>query len=435
MIVDGSKETRIVRENMDVSAIPGCIEELECQIRQFQADPEGYVYTLLLKKESHVLFSLFNEECLDRKIPQEFRDRIADRYAWLGKKLYRTENLLNRRNNFLSAEKLWEYFRRSPNALNLRERTQFSQYLRNFWHIRHDNGLLNCIGRHYDCLKDWLSTRRMLDYFFDWQGSDRDPSKPYFAYIHTLDIHGQSAVFDICSTDEEEIALQMEQIDHFVDDLSPHYRGNLGYDLGLVNLDHTVEWLCRELEKRDILKDTVLVITSDHGCGTTYEPLRGMIQNFHDECYHVPFILYGAGIEPYVDQNFHITKDIMATIAELTGTRAPASTTGISVFSGQKREWVNQEYMGPGCPDMYRKPIWMCAFDESWKVFIKVRLMQEQFEYSLEEIYDRQRDRKELKNLAHSKVARESCTYLLDHLHHRWQEIKGEYSRSGNYGK
>lgn len=433
MILGGKEEVKIVTENMDVSKVPACYEVLKKEIIKFHENQQEYIYGILKAKREHILFSLFNEECLDQKIPAEFREKNAKKYVKLNQKIYKTNNKLNRKNNHLSIHRLKEYYKRSKQPWNLKERTIFSQYLRNYYHITHYNELLGAIGEHYDRRKDWLSTHRMMEYFLDWEEQRVNKDKPYFAYMHTEDIHGQCTVFDICCTDETELERQMKETERYIDMLPRNYKGNLGYDLGLMNLDRTIAWFYKTLEKKGILEDTILVITSDHGCGTNYNPLRGEIQNFHDECYHVPFIICGADIEDCIDQDMHMTKDIMATIADLLGSRVPESSTGISIFSDQKRKWINQEYMGPGCPDMYRRPIWMCAFDEKWKVFIKVNLMQNTFRYSLEEVYDLENDPVEINNLALSKRVYKDPLYLIDMLEKRWNAIKNGYSRSDEY--
>lgn len=434
-IMSRDKEVKIVLENMDVSKIPETHAVLLTQIALFEKAPKAYVEDLLKEKLHHTLFQLFDEEALNQKLPEEFREKISKKYAYMGQKIYRSNQRYNLRNNRPSLRRLVEYFKRSESALNLKKRTMFSQYLRNYYHILKCSELLGSVGERYDLIKDWLSTQRMMEYFLEWEKERKNSEKPYFAYMHTEDIHGQCAIFDICCKEESKVDRQMQDIEKYLQELPRKYRGNLGYDLGLINIDKTIEWFYRTLEEKGILQDSILVITSDHGCGTNYHPLRGEIQNFHDECYHVPFIVCGAGITAKIDRDFHITKDTMATLADLTGIQLPESSNGISVFAGKKRDWVNQEYMGPGCPDMFRRPIWMCGFDEKWKVFIKAKLMQDNFDYTLEEIYHLEKDKKEMKNLASSKTARRQAQYLIDRLEERWKEIKNNYARSAVYEK
>lgn len=401
---------------------------LQEQIQIFESDPGAYVTDLLTKGRSHILFTLHDDECMNNKVPREFVQKIATRYRELNRRIYKTSNRYNRINNPPKLRAMADYFRRSERPLDLRQRTQFSQYLRNYYQITRQTGLLERIGPEYDKVKDGISLRSMLQMFLDWE-ENRGDDTPYFAYIHNDDIHGPSAFFDYCSTDEEAIGASMDAITDYLDTLPANYRGNLGYDLGVLNVDRQIRWFYEELERKGILENSILVITSDHGCGTNYYPLRGYVQNFHDECYHVPFILCGAGISPMTDDAFHLTKDVMATMADLADISLPESATGISVFAAEKRECIYQEYMGPGCPDLYRRPIWMCAFDRRWKVFIKVKLLQETFDYAVEEIYDREKDPEERHNLSRSADAKHQVEHLLQVLYQRWQTIRGEYTR------
>ena len=124
----------------------------------------------------------------------------------------------------------------------------------------------------------------------------------------------------------------------------------------------------------------------------------------------------------------------MPTIAELIGVKPPKSSTGLSVFSEKNRKIVIQEYMGPGCPDMYRREAWMCAFDDEWKLFIKVKLNNEKgFDYKIEEIFNRRKDPLEVDNRKWNKKDVRECNYLLNALEGRWKEIIVNYSRDGKY--
>ena len=428
MLVSGDPQVSMPLNYMNVPPLEEDMQVLRQEILRFRENPRSYVQELLTTGRDHILFTLYDNECLDNKVPQEFVQKIANRYAQLNQRVYDTSNRLNRKNNLPSLRAMADYFQRSERPWDLRIRTQFSQYLRNYYQIIRQKGLLRRIGPNYDKVKDGVSLRTMMQMFLDWE-EGREDSQPYFAYIHNDDIHGPSAFFDYCSTDEQEIAASMESITAHLDALPGNYRGNLGYDLGVLNVDRQIRWFYNELQRKGMLENTVLIITSDHGCGTNYDPIRGFVQNFHDECYHVPFIVCGGGITPKVDSEFRMTKDLMPTVAALAEVEPPRSATGISVFASPERSCIHQEYMGPGCPDLYRRPIWMCAFDARWKVFIKVRLCQDTFQYDLEEIYDLTRDPQEKRNLRKNKEARGQVQHLLAVLEQRWAAIRANYHR------
>ena len=409
-------------------------ELLENEIINYNTNKEEYIKELLKKGLNHRLFNIFNSECLNYKVPDCFANKINKKYGNVGEEIYRISNKLNRKNNHLSFKKLWQYWEQSDFSLNLIKRTQFSQYIRNYFHVLRDTHLLKIFDSSYSNQKDFISTKCMMKHLLKWIDSrDSKKDNPYFAYIHTEDIHGQSVIFDICSTDENEIDDQVETMKNYLSYLPRNYKGNVSYDLGLLNVDRQIRWFYEELKVRGILDNTLLIITSDHGCGTNYNPLRGFVQNFHDECYHIPFIILDNDMVPTIDNNYHLTKDIMPTLAELVGVVSPQSCTGESILSSRGRKIVMQEYMGPGCPDMYRRLIWMCAFDDEWKVFIKVKLMQETFEYQIEEVFNRKKDPDELDNLKKNKNALKSCDYLFEALKNRWFAIKKGYARDDRY--
>ena len=144
-------------------------------------------------------------------------------------------------------------------------------------------------------------------------------------------------------------------------------------------------------------------------------------------------MIYDKSKEGIIDSDLHLSKDIMATLADLVDVEQPKSCTGVSILSGLKRSFLLQEYMGPGCPDIYRRPIWMCAFDKEWKVFIKVRLNQSSFKYDLYELYHISEDPLELKNLSHNKKAVYSTQYLINELNKRWNDLRTEYPEVNEY--
>lgn len=434
LLISGDQKTVMVNKNMTLPELTKQKEILTIEINKYEKSKKTYIESILKEGLKHQLFQIYNKECLDNKVPEEFVEKVYSKYNYMNSILYNCSNRYNRKNNKLSLKKLWQYFQLSNYSLNLYKKTQVSQYLRNYWHITHDSQLKTKFGKNYPDQKDCITAKSMMNMFLEWADSRKCQDTPYFAYLHAEDIHGQSALFDICSQDEKEIDDQVNLIKEFVSSLPNNYRGSLTYDLGILNIDAQVKWFYNQLKEKGMLENTTLIITADHGCGTSYYPLRGQIQNFHDECYHVPFIIIDQDVTPIIDKRYHVTKDIMPTIAELIGVKPPKSSTGLSVFSEKNRKIVIQEYMGPGCPDMYRREAWMCAFDDEWKLFIKVKLNNEKgFDYKIEEIFNRRKDPLEVDNRKWNKKDVRECNYLLNALEGRWKEIIVNYSRDGKY--
>lgn len=433
MLVNHDERVDIILNNMKLPDIGEEINKLEIEIRSFNENPKLYIQSIFDQGESHKLFSLYDKECLDYKIPDEFKYRIYSKYHSLGEKIYKLNNSLNRKNCQFSWRQFHKYWELSSFKQGNITRSEIGQYLRNLIHVAKYKELKNKFGINYPLQKDCISVRSMMNIFLEWEKKRKNKDKPFFAYIHSDDIHGQSEIFDICSVDEKEIDSQVNEIKDYLKKLPNNYQGNLGYDLGILNVDRQIKWFFQQLESNKMLDNTIVIITADHGCGQTYNPIRGLVQNFHDECYHIPFMIYDKSKEGIIDSDLHLSKDIMATLADLVDVEQPKSCTGVSILSGLKRSFLLQEYMGPGCPDIYRRPIWMCAFDKEWKVFIKVRLNQSSFKYDLYELYHISEDPLELKNLSHNKKAVYSTQYLINELNKRWNDLRTEYPEVNEY--
>jgi hypothetical protein len=89
----------------------------------------------------------------------------------------------------------------------------------------------------------------------------------------------------------------------------------------------------------------------------------------------------------------------------------------------EDRKFVIGEYMGPGCPDMLKRPIWFSARDEKYIIAYKVGVYQEFDEGELAEVYDLTRDPKAFYNI-NDKIDRKKIEYLLEPLRLRHIEIR-----------
>jgi arylsulfatase A-like enzyme len=146
-------------------------------------------------------------------------------------------------------------------------------------------------------------------------------------------------------------------------------------------------------------KDTVIVLSSDHGDMDTHHQLIYKGPFMYDQIIRVPTFLRVpvelGGVEPYVEKNhFWVNVDIVPTVLGLAGVAHPP-THGISavplltgVGEQQEREFVVGQYFGR----------------QSWVNPIRT-LRTHQFKYNIyiehgEELYDLLADPGELVNLA-----------------------------------
>ncbi len=141
---------------------------------------------------------------------------------------------------------------------------------------------------------------RIQSRFFEWV--DEAPNQPFFAYLHYLDIH-----WPYCppETTRGRFYTGPSQLDLCADWRGLRERLRSGelvlggedrkllaarYAEELAALDAALGLLFDELERRGLLDETLLILTSDHG-EELYE--RGGIEHghtMHEELLHVPFV-------------------------------------------------------------------------------------------------------------------------------------------------
>ncbi|MCI0378262.1 MAG: sulfatase, partial [Gemmataceae bacterium] len=169
---------------------------------------------------------------------------------------------------------------------------------------------------------DWLSAR---------SNPAREGAKPFFAFLNYFDAHDPylppapfDSKFGPPPTTEERAAfwrwwespahtLPPEIVDAAV----------RGYDGGIAYLDDQLNRLLEELDRRGILKDTLVIITSDHGehFGEHGRFIHG--NSLHRQLLHVPLVMLFPGRIPEgtAVKQFVTLRDLPATITTLLKTK------------------------------------------------------------------------------------------------------------------
>ncbi len=151
--------------------------------------------------------------------------------------------------------------------------------------------------------RDLISAEEVADRFLAWQGA-LPKGRPFFAFLNIFDAHApylppQSyrAKFGAHNTDRE------------------RYLGAIAYE------DATIESLLHELERRGALRNTIVVITADHGELFGEHKLVGHGNALYREQLRVPLLVLNA---PGVSSPSRIRapvslRDLAATIMALAG--------------------------------------------------------------------------------------------------------------------
>ena len=219
--------------------------------------------------------------------------------------------------------------------------------------------------------------------FLNWQQTVQD--RPFFAFLNFFDAHKP----------------------YYAPDEFIHRFGSLKgaedrYDAAIALIDHEIGWILQALRDRNLLENTLVVVTSDHGELFDEHGLRGHGNNLYLPVLHVPLILR---FPPGVPAGKHVSslislKDVAATVLDLVG--APdAGIPGDSLAA----HWLNE---GEVPPEVAIAELERGINTAPWNRNVRGNVyarFNRRFHYirdgdGVEELYDYVADPEELHNLA-----------------------------------
>ena len=109
---------------------------------------------------------------------------------------------------------------------------------------------------------------------------DKNPQTPFLGVLHYNDTHYPYHVppaWELWGKESQGFKIEGDP--------------NL-YDNSIAYSDHNIGTVLDALEKRGLMANTVVVVTSDHGEGFGEHGVYGHLRSFYDEFIHVPFWLY-----------------------------------------------------------------------------------------------------------------------------------------------
>lgn len=260
--------------------------------------------------------------------------------------------------------------------------------------------------------------------------SNRKGDKPFFVHLHAEELHNRASFFTYDLSNKDYIEEEFSIYKNYLNSLNKNWKGQLLYDYALLYIDLSVKKLFEKLEKKGLLENTIIAITSDHGCSYDCIPLRdNFVNNHHTENYHIPLIIYDhKSPKQRVIDSYHTSKDVLPTIYQLCGISKPNGINGKSILDEDNQgEYAISEYMGGGCPDMRLRPIQFMIRNKKYLVCYSVK-MNELFENGvLEEVYDLLVDPMELHNIKNNEGVLDEIKPLLQILKLRHIEIKSSF--------
>jgi arylsulfatase A-like enzyme len=162
--------------------------------------------------------------------------------------------------------------------------------------------------------------------FLKWQG--KNTGRPFFAFLNYFDAHAPylpPAPFDTLfgGTKNRHFLVQQERyVKTSSPELKPHIPTELtAYDQSIAALDAQLGQLFAELERRGLLRNTVVLVTSDHGEEFGEHGILGHAYNLNTTLLHVPLVVVAPNGVP-VGQRIRTPvslRDLPATILDLAG--------------------------------------------------------------------------------------------------------------------
>src|SRR5690606_30499086 len=108
--------------------------------------------------------------------------------------------------------------------------------------------------------------------------------------------------------------------------------------------DHELQWLLDALERRGLLDNTIVIVTSDHGEEFGEHDVFTHGNTLYDPALRVPLVMAGPGVPESMRVTHWVsTMDVAATIAHLTGVSEGNGLGGRSLA----RLWTGE----PAAPD------------------------------------------------------------------------------------
>jgi len=285
-----------------------------------------------------------------------------------------------------------------------------------------------CKHKEKEIIGDSTRSVGMFKHFFEFIDG-RDDSNPFFFYMQPTDIHVPADIFNVQAEDTAEVDREYEIAETFVKSLPSDFKGSVNYYTTARILDERVKNFFGELEKRNMLDDSYVIFTSDHGTSCFYEKVRDVMDNTsYDAQYHVPFMLYGKDIVPQRIDKLTYSKDVAPTVLSILGMDIPKHFTGNNILDNtHQNKYIIHEYMGGGCPNFYQKPARFFIRNLEYKVSYWVKLGGEFKDGELKEIHDLTKDPLEINNLIYSKYDKTKVDELLSILEKRHAAIHKEF--------
>ena len=393
-------------------------ETLLLEKERYEMDKDAYIEDFLSKGLDHV-FATINDISIDNRISREYLNSVKAKYPVFFSTLEHNNIKANIFKTMPSPKRILKSFVRYLKTKNKKELDFFQNYLGGLFFYNH---VYNRWGG-----KRWQnmpSTQYQLNFVEKEIIPNRNKNQPFFLCLNIEEAHNNLSFFTYDIQDDVLIKEEIGVLEKWLRQLGTDFKGNIIYYLGLRYMDYCIEKFCKYLKENNLWDNTTLLFTADHGSSYSFYPVHNeRVNNFHDECYHIPFLIRHPGFKSKKVTSFQYSKDILPTFMDIIGLNLSPYFKGVSMLKeSDPRKCIVTEYMGPGCPDIIERPVWFSARDNDYLVAYKVNLFEGFDNGELCEVYDRNNDKKEYYNIV-DKIDKNKIQYLLDEIRVRYNEL------------
>ncbi len=398
----------------------GFLVEVSRQYAEFNKNRKQYLFNFLKDLSLNPVFPKESNR------PKYFKNEILEQKTWVFetfKDFYKEPRDKNNLN----------YFKGSITNLKRATKRLLSLLCRNILQGQYCEINARMISGNPGCSAFCFvpSAQTYIDALKNWMMKNVEDGIPSFAYIHFEDTHYPWSFYTTDTTDKEKIREEFALLSQYKSKLPKNYNGEINVDYACLYVDNCIRNFIAFLEKTGEIDNTIVVITADHGISNAGKVQRKeRNNNFFDETYHIPFIIYNPKIAPRMIESFTTNKDIAATILDLGDINKPKSFSGVSVFDKNfpQRTYTTMEYIGFGMPDMQRRPITFAYRDDEFNVVYSAMINDEFDKGKIIELYDLKNDPMELANLVDLIMCNQEVVIeKIKNLKRRFYELRENY--------
>lgn len=247
------------------------------------------------------------------------------------------------------------------------------------------NELINGITK-----KKPISFDRCIPEILSFIKDNISSKKPFFVYCQPDDFHPTPVFWSYDSNDLNKIKIEFDEALSLANKIKKQ-NCNFFEFLSIRYIDSKIKTLFQELDKMNLLNNTDVIITADHGSWEygDYPSTRKLIMT--EERSHIPCYFFRLNQMQKKDYNLHLNYSLPNTILKYEGFDTDNYFYG-KAFSEDKNEFLLIENLGFGCPDIYNVPIRYVVLNNRYKLLIVTSLKDCISSKNCIELFDRKKD-------------------------------------------